>query len=205
MIEDALRTLFPDRGVVVAVERYGTQPLFPEEERTVAGAVSSRRAEFAAGRAAARRALLGLGIAAAPIPSGARRAPVWPAGAVGSISHAGERAVAAVARASDAVALGIDLELARPLAPEVERLVVHREDRLGARPLASTVAFSAKESVYKALFPAAGWLLEFADVALELLDDGEFDALATFGGEQRRVRGRYLVTEDFVATAVLVR
>ena len=38
------------------------------------------------------------------------RAPVWPDGVVGSITHAGNFAAAAVAWAADIAALGIDLE-----------------------------------------------------------------------------------------------
>ena len=195
--------LFEAHSVVVAVEQCGSFPLFPDEERVVEGAVASRRHEFAAGRAAARRALAGLGWPPSSIPSGEGRAPVWPAGVVGSISHAGNHAVAAVARASEVSSLGIDLELARPLPADVARMVVTAHDRLGALPLGATIAFSAKESVYKALYPAHGFRLEFADVALELHAVCSFTAIATFAGKQRQVRGRFSLSETFVATAVL--
>lgn len=204
--ETQLTRLFEGHaGVVVAVQQSGRYPLFPDEERVVAGAVASRQLEFAAGRAAARRALAALGMAEVSIPSGEGRAPLWPAGIVGSISHAGDRAVAAVARSFGVSSIGIDLELARPLSADVAGMVVTSRDRLGALPLGATIAFSAKESVYKALYPPLGWHLEFENVALELHADGSFTATATFAGDERRVRGRFVLSDTFVATAVVLR
>ncbi|MGZ3421976.1 MAG: 4'-phosphopantetheinyl transferase family protein [Polyangiales bacterium] len=193
----AIQGLF-SRAVVVDAKRAGEHELFPEEAAVVANAVASRRADFAAGRAAARSALSRLGVPACAIPSGARRSPTWPAGIVGSISHAGGWAVAAVARASDVSSLGIDIEVARPLPSDVEALVVLPQDRLAGGALASTLAFSAKESVYKAIFPAHGLLLEFEDVTLDLREDGSFDAIA----RSHAMRGRWSVASELVATAV---
>src|SRR3569623_1114660 len=65
------------------------QPIHPDEAQQVAGAVAKRRVEFAAGRACARRALTRLGIRDFVLKNGAARAPRWPRGVVGSISHAG--------------------------------------------------------------------------------------------------------------------
>src|SRR5277367_2552834 len=63
-------------------------------------AVRARRTEFLAGRACARSALRKLadGRADDAIPIGPDRAPVWPAGIVGAITHAHGFAAAAVAR-----------------------------------------------------------------------------------------------------------
>src|SRR5688500_10573337 len=62
-------------------------PLFPEEEKAVAGALERRRREFALGRMHARRALGSLGYPDVCIGVRHDRAPLWPAGIVGSITH----------------------------------------------------------------------------------------------------------------------
>src|SRR3712207_1286527 len=61
--------------------------LLPEEEGSVRTAGVKRRREFAAGRQCARRALAHLGFAGVPLPASADRAPCWPVGVCGSISH----------------------------------------------------------------------------------------------------------------------
>ena len=98
----ALARLLPE-GVAYASLPVESQPdpLEAPERAAVAGAVASRQREFAGGRTCARRALLRLGHAAQPIPVGACRAPVWPHGVVGSITHCSSFAAAAVARAAD--------------------------------------------------------------------------------------------------------
>ena len=53
----------------------------------MARAVPQRRREFFAGRLAAHRAMEALGHLPEPVPMGQDRAPVWPQGLVGSISH----------------------------------------------------------------------------------------------------------------------
>lgn len=197
MTEEALADLVSRFGVTASAVRAGEHPLFDEEAAVVARAVASRRGDFAAGRNAARRALAKLGVAEVAIPSGPRRAPVWPSGIVGSISHSGGWALAAVARAGDFEALGVDIEVAAPLPPDVGAIVVGPRDRLGSSSLRATIAFSAKESVYKALQPARGWLLEFADVDLEL-HEGTFTAVA----HATRVRGFWAIEGGMIATLV---
>jgi 4'-phosphopantetheinyl transferase EntD len=186
------------RCAVVAAS--GFDP-WPEEAVAVANAVAARRADFAAGRAAARRALAKLGHAAVAIPVGERRAPVFPPGISGSIAHGGGVAIAAVSR--DLAALGVDIEPARPLPPEVRDLVITTNDRLGDAP--DVVAFSAKESVYKALQPTRGWLLEFADVTLDVRADGTMTANAkTANANGLACEGRWAIVEGFALTACIV-
>ncbi len=84
-------------------------------ERRSAGEVGAARLrELENGRHYAKRALETLGVAAAELPVGPDRGPQWPDGIVGSITHAagegGDYAAAAVARASEVAALGIDAE-----------------------------------------------------------------------------------------------
>lgn len=207
-LEAALATICPSRGIAVAAVRSRDLTLYPEEAAIVANAVASRRADFAAGRSAARAALAKLGVPAGPIPSGPRRAPRWPSGFVGSISHAAGWAVAAAAAAVDASAIGVDVESARPLPQDVRALVVTNGDALaGPDELAATIAFSAKESVYKAIFPLCGWLLEFADVTLVVDARGSFVATAhdpEARSSTRTLSGRWCIVDDLVLTAAVL-
>ncbi|MBO0877952.1 MAG: 4'-phosphopantetheinyl transferase, partial [Pseudonocardia sp.] len=89
-------------------------PLWPEEAAHIGHAVPRRRDEYACVRHCARQGLAALGIAPAAILSGSRREPLWPPGAVGSMTHCAGYRAAAVARASDVAAVGIDAEPHEP-------------------------------------------------------------------------------------------
>jgi enterobactin synthetase component D len=132
-------------------------------------AVSKRRAEFLAGRLAARTALSALGIDSIP-GRNEDGSPRWPAQISGSITHGAERAFCAVARASDVRSLGIDVE--RLMGPETKAELTARicnaaELSVLARGLGApehhlvSLAFSAKESLYKCLYPLVGHFMDF--------------------------------------------
>lgn len=148
--------------------------LHREEARWLSDrAVRSRRESFRLGRAAARDALHLLGAGRPTIGIGTGREPLWPAGVVGSITHAGPYAVAAVAWMRDAGGVGIDLEFDRPFAGLRERVAfgVEREwlDALGAEEAgkATIEIFSAKEAVFKAFYPRIGEFFGFEAATLE--------------------------------------
>lgn len=210
------RQLLPDDIVVVATGLPGrAQALYPEERDSIARAAPRRIREFAAGRECARLALERLGVRDVAVPSGEDRAPIWPQGVVGSISHCQGCCVAAVAWRSKVGSLGIDVEQADPLAygllPEIlstaERLHL---SGLGRRSLLvwSKVAFSAKESIFKCYHSVTKQFLGFRDIQLQILpeqrrfvgrlaDPGLPPALGV-----RRFDGRFTVTRRFVYTAV---
>src|SRR4051812_41792193 len=123
------QVLPPD--VVVDEHRGAPVPaeLFPEEEAAVARAVPSRRTEYAAVRTCARAALTRLGLGPVAVPSGPDRAPVWPAGVVGSMTHCDGFRAAAVAHADAWTGIGIDAEVLEPLPPEVLSLVMSRAEQ----------------------------------------------------------------------------
>ena len=131
-------------------------------------AVAKRRAEFLAGRWAARTALASLGLEGLPGRND-DGSPRWPPAVVGSISHGAERALCAVARESDVRSLGIDVE--RLMGPETKAELVRRicsvEELSVLGGLAApqhhlvSFAFSAKESLYKCLYPLVGRFMDF--------------------------------------------
>jgi 4'-phosphopantetheinyl transferase EntD len=203
--------LLPDTVAVVTGQPGDElRPLFPGEERLVASAVPSRRAEFAAGRACARAALRMLGVTEAAILADEQRAPRWPDGVVGSITHCGGFTAAAVALRRDVALLGIDAEL-RGALDDTELVVSDGERRRAAAVLgadADRVLFSAKESIFKAWYPATGRWLDFLDVAVAVERDGTFTVEP---GEHLSpgdralltgLRGRFAVDAQRVFTAV---
>ena len=211
-----LARLLSDRVTVAEGRVADFAPPSPGDARWVAGAVDKRRREFAAGRALARQALMALGVPPedcdlVPDQDGV---PGWPAGVVGSITHAGGWCAAAVARAAAVRSLGIDGEdLARVDGePDWLRLVLRpaeREalagldpDEVGRRAL---VVFSAKESFYKCQFPLTRVRLDFQDVEVVVrAEEGGFDleCAVPLPGLPRRWSGRYAVADGLVLTAV---
>ncbi|WP_320732106.1 enterobactin synthase subunit EntD [Enterobacter roggenkampii] len=124
----------------------------------LANAGCKRKAEHLAGRIAAAHALPdhtvpGIG------PSGE---PLWPEGVSGSITHSGTQAMAVAVRYPDAL-VGIDCEAILPdrEAREIQDGIINAQEAMcltrSGYPfaLALTLAFSAKESLFKALFPTA--------------------------------------------------
>ena len=140
----------------------------------VPGAVK-RQCEYLAGRLCARQALHGL-TGQPGIPAvGEDRAPRWPAGVVGSITHSHGQAAALVGTAGLWRGLGIDLE--RLLSPERsqrlrdEILTPAEQQRLvrldpALHPWLISLTFSAKESLFKALYPLVGQRFYFQDAEL---------------------------------------
>ncbi|WP_460073172.1 4'-phosphopantetheinyl transferase family protein [Streptomyces sp. YKOK-I1] len=222
-----MRRLLPEAVEVTEVRGELTgPPLFPEEEAVVARAVDKRRREFATGRRCARLSLAALGLPAVPLLSGPRGEPRWPAGVVGTVSHCDGYRVAAVARATDLAALGVDAETAAPLPDGVLEAVSLPEERADLARLRRAaphvpwdrLLFSAKESVYKTWFPLARRPLGFEEARLRFTRErdpagaarGTFDVTllvplppgfaGRVGGAE--LTGRWLVDGGLVLTAL---
>jgi 4'-phosphopantetheinyl transferase EntD len=200
-------------------------PLWPGEESGLgARAVPARRLAYHWGRALARRAVAGLGHEPAAIPRGSSREPLWPSGLVGSITHCDGYCAAAVARSAEWASVGVDAEVAQPVAPGVVARIAGAEEqeRLAgaADPERAAIAlFSAKEAVYKVWFPLTGTWLGFHDVVVEFSDAaggagaasvGTFTARLLVpppvvgGRELATLEGRVAYHEGLVVTAVAV-
>lgn len=158
-------------GVVWAVSaaQGDARDLFPQERAAIANAVPKRVGEFAGGRKAARGALEKLGHARAAIPRGADRAPIWPVGVTGSISHACGLCLAAVAPFGRCDALGVDLEGDDPLPSELVAQICRPEERGGPDEThRAKRIFSAKEAIYKACYPSLRRVLGFEALRVDL-------------------------------------
>jgi 4'-phosphopantetheinyl transferase EntD len=207
---------------VAAAEEFGDRPdavLFPEEEAVIGRAVEKRRREFATARACARAALARLGQPPVAILPGERGSPGWPPGIVGSITHCAGYRAAAVGRASEVLAIGLDAEPDQPLPDGVLDVISLAAERASLAGLAASapgpnwdrMLFCAKESVYKAWFPLTGrWLgFEQAHITLDPAA-GTFTARLLVPGAEVAGReltafdGRWLARHGLILTAISV-
>ena len=206
-IATALRNLLPP-GVAQAIWAGDAEPaLYPEEARSVEGVVDKRAREFRRGRACAREALASLGLPPVALPVGPDRAPVWPPGYIGSITHCSGLVAAVAARTGEAPALGVDAEIARALPGDTRSRLLHpSERRIDADPVLETVVFSAKEAIHKALFPLSGVRMDFLDVVVRLDHErGRFAVAAapdaaSSAPRLSELQGRFAVVGGFVLT-----
>ncbi|MBW2270331.1 MAG: 4'-phosphopantetheinyl transferase superfamily protein [Deltaproteobacteria bacterium] len=173
-----LEALFPPGVVAVSADaaELWDAALHPGEVSTIAHAAASRQREFAVGRACARAALARLGLSAGPIPRTALRAPAWPDGATGSITHCRGYCAAAVARCETVRALGIDAErTGRVTWAILERVTTEREREVLGTMLPGdapqdwpTLVWCAKESVLKCLAGATDRMPGPREISIEL-------------------------------------
>lgn len=169
--------------------------------------ITKRHDEFLTGRTCAREALRKLGFPDQPLLPGSNRAPEWPLGALGSISHTEGFYAAAVGRAGDFFGIGIDVEQGERVTEKLERRIATpaESERDWGHHDWRTLLFSAKESIFKAINPATGVRLGFHDVELLTFADGHFEArvspekLPSF-----QISGKYALVPEFVLSAVVL-
>jgi enterobactin synthetase component D len=147
---------------------------------SLARAVPKRQIEWILARHCARIACAELGVVIpAPVGNHPDRSPIWPPGLVGAITHTEGFVSAAVARHRDCQAIGIDSE--RPMTAEVAAQVATQvcrpEERGASERLGGavdfpylTLLFSAKESIYKCLYPIVGRYFSYQDARVETID-----------------------------------
>ncbi|MCW8196282.1 4'-phosphopantetheinyl transferase superfamily protein [Proteobacteria bacterium 005FR1] len=183
-------------------------------------AVVKRKVEFLAGRYCARLAMARLGeTPVEEIAIGEKRQPLWPQGLVGSITHSKGFASAVVARSERIIGIGIDSEqliaektaanVSSHILVETETFEANRQFVDSAREYL-TLVFSAKESIFKCLYPQVGQYFDFRDAEVELDSEtpGQFryrlrrhlaeNYPAGFAGQ-----GSFARAEGFVHTAVI--
>jgi 4'-phosphopantetheinyl transferase EntD len=208
-----------DPRIAVAEAPLRGEPLdLPSDEaRSIANAVPRRRLEFATGRDCARQAMTALGHATVSIPRGQDRLPIWPDGLVGSITHTDDWVAAALARRDQGfVAIGIDLEPAAALPPDLWASVCAPEEQanlagiLDVTPgLAARLAFCMKEAAFKCQYALSRAMLEFADLAVDIdVETGTFSAtyhkvVPPFDIHDR-LFGRFAISAEHIASAVVL-
>lgn len=154
--------------------------LLPHHKR-LENAVRQRKAEHLAGRIAACEALRLHGINHHIPGIGLHREPCWPPGFTGSMTHSGNVALATVIADSAQMRVGIGIDCAEIITPDVAGEIypgiidsAEREVLCStALPFhyALTLAFSAKESLFKALFRHVGRYFDFSAASIRKIDD----------------------------------
>lgn len=146
---------------------------FPEQLKN---AVIKRRAEFLAGRYCASKVLMQQGITESTIGIGAHRNPLWPSGVRGTISHCNENAVAAICRTSNTLGIGIDIEelASSDTVKRLQSQIFYGQESLlladERKTLIFTLAFSVKESFFKAAYPTVRKYFNFDSVSIVNID-----------------------------------
>jgi 4'-phosphopantetheinyl transferase EntD len=169
--------------------------------------VAKRVTEFVHGRHCARAAMAGLGLPPAAIPVGRNREPLWPASVVGSITHSGHVAAAAVASVSELRGIGIDIEKSEPLEADIAELI-RREDETDWNSGEDAKAlFSIKESVYKCIYPLLGRFVDFREMRVSRDAEGQYVAEPQFSTHLDipvRLYGRYHIGETYILSSAWI-
>lgn len=144
------------------------------ERDLVANLISQRQHKFLAGRTAVRQALYLLGVEHdKSIMVGTYRQPIFDSNVVGSISHSQNYVVALAALAKNKASVALDLEkikdrisqdLIQRIADDKEAAWICAEPSLKEQRF--TLIFSAKETLYKLLYPLYQEFFGFKDASL---------------------------------------
>lgn len=145
------------------------QIIFPSWLTT---ATIQRRAEYLAGRYLAGQLLTRYGSQVTEVGRRNGRCPAWPTGFFGSISHTANIALCALHDIDNMGWVGVDIESIMPLtkAQLLQTAIAKKQEwrLLNKLPItiAATLLFSAKESLFKAVYPTLKRYFGFHQVEL---------------------------------------
>ena len=208
-LERAIISQLPNMKVAVEVDSGQSVVGLACDQTFVKDAVPSRKREFILGRTCARRALQEFGITDAQLPQGADRAPRWPIGYTGSISHSGRHIAAAVASIDRHACMGLDLEASGGVKYDLWKMLFSEKEiawlstgpKTNKKEMA-TVMFSAKEAYYKAQHYARGRWLDFHDVDITLNNDNTFVVSDRTGSIEGLQVGAFTIVGGLVVTSI---
>jgi len=155
-------------------------------------------------------AMQAAGLPAVALPIGADRAPVWPDGVIGSLTHSRTLCLAVAGQAGALSGIGIDLEPATSLERNLWDSILLPEEQIdlmrapaAQRGLLAKMIFSAKEAAYKAQYPTSRTLFGFEVMVIAVMDDRFValfrDPIPPFVAGQR-IEGRIITTEGHIVT-----
>ena len=175
--------------------------------------------QHVATRMVASQLLAAQGATDTSVLTGSDRAPRWPRGFIGSVTHTTRFAAAAVLPQSTARSVGIDAE--RELSADQQALVrryclvndeldaLHRAASTLSETQALTLCFSAKEAVFKCLYPLVKHYFDFTCVRIVANDKREnFLSIKVLDAEiaqcvgKTELIGSYRLAEGHVFTAI---
>lgn len=229
--------LWQTQSATLLISRYQLQyfqpDLFRQSDITwphqLQRSVLARQAEYLAGRLAVQYLQQQRGGAVFQLPSAADRSPLWPVGQMGSIAHSRDCVFAALLatplhQAAAQRIIGLDVESA--VGAWHGQVADQADDQLasdnwlsateralgGAAGLSETalqtLAFSAKESLYKALYPQCRRLMDFQAARLTQITQTQFELTLTqdWSAVWRRgtiLQGHYFWRQQQLFTLVL--
>lgn len=189
-----------------------------EEPEYIRKAVTKRRAEFLAGRIAAMVALESLDAREVGVATGTHRNPIWPQGFLGSISHTSELALAVVAPEGSVTYVGIDHEAMIPMnvATKIAPQILNSDEMQLYHQLSidfdqfCTIVFSAKESVFKAIYPKVERYINFSEARVTQIcvekQRFELELCSTLLRDElpagKVFHGRLLICAHFITTLI---
>lgn len=207
------RTALPLAGYTIQQIDFDPATFQPEDlfwlpyHASLTGWGRKRQAEHLAGRIAAAYALREVGEKRLPA-IGDQRQPLWPTPWFGSISHCGQRALAVIADRP----VGVDIErrFTPQLAAELESSIISPAEKTALLHsglpflLALTLAFSAKESGFKAWSSHASGLPGFHSARIVALTTQQihlrFTASFSLQLADLPLQINHLIKDDLVIT-----
>jgi enterobactin synthetase component D len=178
-----------------------------------------RQAEYFAGRYLAAEAMASYDIHHFKLIADANRCPLWPSSLVGSITHTNNYAACIAANKADIAAIGIDAQdiLSDERAERLQsRIIDSAETRIISQSelsaaLGLSLCFSAKEAIYKALYPRIQQYFGFNAAKLHSIDTAantfsfRFDpALMVLHTDRNLLTLRYQINEQRVQTCLIL-
>ncbi len=177
-----------------------------------------RRSEFIRGRFCAHMAILNqFNKRVYDIKSANDRVPIWPENVVGSLTHSEYYAGAVVASQEAMLGVGLDIENISRLKDEISKMIIFDSDVKRPNELTQqeylALIFSAKESLYKALYPQVKKFFGFKAAALKSVDvkdkSFEIELIESLSDEISPqslgvLRGRFLIIDCHILTSILI-
>ncbi|GGK06320.1 4'-phosphopantetheinyl transferase [Pseudomonas matsuisoli] len=182
----------------------------------IRGAVKKRQAEYLAGRFCAATTLAALGSPSQVLSADDENVPQWPSGYCGSITHSKGRVAAVCARTNSWRSIGADLELiltssrAQRLAGEILTPTEQARFRTLEPAFLTTLVFSLKESLFKALYPLCRTRFYFQDAEVIDIDDSgdvHLQLLCDLSKEWSHgttVTGQYAVIDEHMLSLIAI-
>lgn len=169
--QDGLQVFLGEASALKIPENYALGLPKPIKERFEAINGSKRSLEFLATRFYLKQVCGGV-----EVDSDKDGVPIWPSPFKGSVSHKDGFIAVAVTKQSDAY-VGVDLELssvneklAKKIAPNESLTRLSSESNLSVSQVLA-LCFSAKETIYKAVYPSLSEAISFEHVCLEEILD----------------------------------
>jgi 4'-phosphopantetheinyl transferase EntD len=220
-LAEAARNLLPTTVAVATADSrmdYTMRhpPLHALELPALTKMSAPRRCEYSAGRHAARNALAQFATYQKPIIQGQDRAPIWPTGFTGSISHTNEHCIAVVAKTNDLNSIGVDIEPNSDLDQQIISEICGSNELswINAQPLTqrgklARLIFSAKECAYKCQYPLTHQIFGFDTFHITINQTtscftATFEHPIEIFHKGYQLSGRYCIVQDTILTTVFM-